>query len=347
MSSLVKNSASRLVALAVAVAVYASAAPAALAADNIQLYGLIGTYAGSIKRSDAIERTTVVGSGGLTTSYWGVRGSEDLGDGLRGVFQLEQFFQPDTGGAGRSASDPTGFSRSGWVGLQGSFGQLTIGRHTSPYYLSMQMINPFGASVVFSPLVVQSYVTAFSNTVIGDTVWSNAIQYVAPTVSGLSTTVIYAPGEVAGNNSVNNAGLHLRYVDGALSAVLSAQRVRTAAVAPSTGQQAYLIGLAYDFGPLKLYGSAQATDNAVSDITSRTYQLGASVPVAAVGSILASWARTGVDNPRSAVGTHNTAALGYDYFLSRRTDVYLTYLYDHIDGRARGNSYALGIRHTF
>jgi len=316
-------------------------------AADVQLYGLIGSYAGSIKRSDNVERTTVVGSGGLTTSWWGIRGSEDLGGGTKAIFQLEQFFQPDTGGAGRSAADPGGFSRSGWVGLSGHYGQLTIGRHTSPYYVSMQMVNPFGASVVFSPLVVQSYVASFSNTVIGDTVWNNVIQYVAPEVHGLSTTIVVAPGEVAGKSSVNNAGVHLRYRQGKLTAVLSAQRVRTAAVAPSTGQEAYLAGLAYDAGWARLYASAQATDNAVTDVRSRTWQLGSAVPVTPTGSILASWARTTVDNPALRVGAHDTAGLGYDYFLSRRTDVYATYLYDHIDGRVKGNSYAVGIRHTF
>jgi len=318
----------------------------AVAAD-IQLYGLVGSYAGSIKRGDNVARTSVIGSGGLTTSWWGVRGSEDLGGGTRAIFQLEQFFQPDTGGAGRSPADPGGFSRSGWVGLAGGFGQLTIGRHTSPYYVSMQTVNPFGASVVFSPLVVQSYVASFGNTVIGDTVWNNVIQYVSPTMKGLNATVVYAPGEVAGRNSVNNAGIHLRYKRGPLSAVLSAQRVRTAAVAPSTGQEAYLAGLAWDAGWARLYASAQATDSAVTNITSRTWQLGTAVPVTASGSILASWARTTVDNPLAGVGDHDTAGLGYDYYLSKRTDVYVTYLYDHVDGRARGNSYALGIRHTF
>lgn len=321
----------------------------AVAADGIQLYGLIGSYVGSIKRSDDVPRTTVVGSGGLTTSWWGIRGSEELGGGTRAVFQLEQFFQPDTGGAGRSAADPGGFSRSGWVGLAGGFGQLTVGRHTSPYYISMQQVNPFGASVVFSPLVVQSYVGAFSNTVIGDTVWNNVIQYVAPTVGGLSTTIVYAPGEVAGKDGVSNAGVHFRYARGKLSAVLSAQRVRTAAVAPSSGQKAVLAGVAYDAGWAKLHASAQATDNAVTEVTSRTWQLGAALPVtpAPGGSVLLSWARTTVDNPALRVGDHDTVSLGYDHYLSRRTDVYATYLYDHIEGRVKGNSYALGIRHLF
>jgi len=320
---------------------------AAHADSNLQLYGLVGSYVGSIKRSDDTARVVQVGSGGLTTSWWGIRGSEDLGGGTRAIFQLEQFFQPDTGGAGRSATDPSGFSRSGWVGLAGRYGQLTFGRHTSPYYVSMQMVNPFGASVVFSPLVVQSYVGSFGNTVIGDTVWNNVVQYVAPTVGGLSTTIVVAPGEVAGKSQVNNAGIHLRYVRDKLTAVLSAQRVRTAAVAPSTGQEAYLAGVNYDAGWARLYASAQRTDNAVTDVRSRTWQLGTAVPVTARGSLLASWARTAQDNPAKAVGDHDTAGLGYDYFLSKRTDVYATYLYDHNEGKVHGSSYALGIRHTF
>jgi predicted porin len=319
----------------------------AAAEDGVQVYGLVGTYVGSIKRSDSVGRVVQVGSGGLTTSYLGFHGAEDLGGGTRAIFQLETFFQPDTGGVGRSAADPGGFSRSGWVGLQGTFGQLTIGRHTSPYYVAMQSVNPFGSSVVFSPLVVQSYVAAFNNTIIGDTVWNNAIQYVAPPVGDLSATAIYAPGEVTSNSSVRNYGLHLRYKHGPLAAVLSGQRVRTAAVAPSTGQYAYLAGVSYDFSRVKLYGSAQTTDNAVTAVKSRTYQAGASVPVTPEGAILFSWARTGIQNPKAATGAHNTAGLGYDYNLSRRTDVYLTYLYDHINGRPIGNSYATGIRHVF
>jgi predicted porin len=347
MSSPIQTAAGRNLACAIAAGILCGIGANACADTNVQLYGLVGSYVGSIKRSDKVDRTTVVGSGGLTTSWWGLRGSEDLGGGTKAIFQIEQFFQPDTGGAGRSPADPAGFSRSGWVGLSGDFGQLSFGRHTSPYYVSMQMVNPFGSSVVFSPLVVQSYVASFSNTVIGDTVWNNVVQYIAPKVGGLSATFDYAPGEVAGKNGVYNASAHLRYMRGPLTAVLSVQRVRTAAVAPSTGQDAALAGIAYDAGFAKLYASAQATDNALTDVKSRTWQLGTSVPVTPGGSILASFARTTVDNPKLSVGAHNTAGLGYDLFLSHRTDIYATYLFDHIDGRVKGNSYAVGIRHTF
>jgi predicted porin len=317
------------------------------AADGIQLYGLIDSFAASIKRSDGIRRLSAVGSGGMTTPFWGLRGSEDLGGGVKAVFQLEQFFQPDNGRAGRNPADPSGFSRSGWIGLAGRFGQLSVGRHTSQYFVSMQMVNPFVASVNFSPLVVQSYMPAFGGTVIGDTVWSNAIQYAAPEVRGLSTVLVYAPGEVAGRPGVYNAGIHLRYRRTALHAVLSAQRVRTAAVAPSSGQQAYLAGLAYDSGRAKWHAALQATENDGTRVRSRTWQLGSALPAGPAGTILAAWSRTRVDNPAIATDAHDTAALGYDHNLSRRTDLYLIYLYDHVARRTGGNSLALGMRHAF
>jgi predicted porin len=123
--------------------------------------------------------------------------------------------------------------------------------------------------------------------------------------------------------------------------------MRSVAVAPSTGQYAYMAGLNYDAGFAKLYASAQLTDNAVTDIKSHTAQLGTSVPVTKAGSVLFSWAHTTVDNPNAWVGNHDTAGLGYDYYLSKRTDIYATYLYDHIKMKTVGNSYALGIRHLF
>lgn len=332
---------------AIAIATLLAFATHATAQNNVQLYGLVGTYAASIKRSDTTVRNTVVGSGGLTTSYFGLRGKDDLGAGLASVFQLENFFQSDTGGAGRSARDPAAFSRSAWVGLQGNLGSVTLGRHTSPYYVAMQAVNPFQSSVVFSPLVLQSYVATFGGTLIGDTVWDNAVQYVSPKMAGLTATAIYGVGEVPGNTATNNAGLSLNYASGPLVAVVSAQNVRTAAVSPSTGQRAYQAGFSYDFGKAKLFGSAQGTDNAVTDIQTRTYQVGTSIPVTAAGAVQFAWARTSTDNLKVAAFTRNTAALGYDHFLSPRTDVYAIYLYDKASHQAVGNSLGLGIRHRF
>mgnify|MGYP003693278233 FL=1 len=66
----------------------------AQAADgsSVQLYGLVDAYVGSMRRSDQLARTLAVNSNGMTTSYWGLRGSEDLGGGLKALFALESFF---------------------------------------------------------------------------------------------------------------------------------------------------------------------------------------------------------------------------------------------------------------
>ena len=65
--------------------------------SQVQLDGLVGTYVGSVKRSDTTQSTVLMGSGGLTTSFWGIGGKEDLGGGVSAIFALESFFQPQNG----------------------------------------------------------------------------------------------------------------------------------------------------------------------------------------------------------------------------------------------------------
>ncbi|WP_230417817.1 porin, partial [Paraburkholderia polaris] len=157
-------------------------------ASQVQLYGIVGTYVGSVKRSDTPQSTALMGSGGLTTSFWGIRGKEDLGGGVSAIFELESFFQPQNGALGRSATDPF-WSRNAFVGFQGDFGQLTFGRQRNPTYTAESLVNPFGSSTVFSPLVLQTFVTNYGGTIIGDTVWNNTAEYTAPNFKGFGATV--------------------------------------------------------------------------------------------------------------------------------------------------------------
>ncbi|MFT7940670.1 porin, partial [Salmonella enterica] len=69
----------------------------------------------------------VVGSGGMTTSWWGMKGQEDLCGGLKVDFQLTAFMRVDTGSPGRFDGDPY-FSRDANVGLSGGFGTVRLGR---------------------------------------------------------------------------------------------------------------------------------------------------------------------------------------------------------------------------
>ena len=127
----------------------------------------------------------------------------------------------------------------------------------------------------------------------------------------------------------------------------------------------WFVGGAYDMQFIKLYGTLNysttnllnAADAARYDLKSNTVQLGASMPVGQ-GSVLLSWARTNVKatGDFSAVlgGTdvkssivRNTVSLGYDYFFSKRTDVYGIVSYDKLSEQSSGVSAGVGIRQRF
>jgi predicted porin len=313
------------------------------AQSSVQLYGLVGLYLGNMQRSGA-ARVTQLGQGGLTTSYIGFKGAEDLGGGLKAIFALEAFFQPDNGSMGRSAADPF-FSRNSYVGLQGSFGRLTAGRQTNPTYSNMGLLSAFGGSTVFSPLVLQSFIGTYGGAIIGDTVWNNTIQYSTPRWNGFAFTGLYGMGEVANNSGVSNIGLHANYLKGPLTVAFSAQRVQVPVAAPMTAQKAYIGGAAYDFKIAKLFASIGRTEAEGTHNDTRTTSLGVRVPTGPTGAILAEWARTKREAATST--TRNTESLGYDHFLSKRTDVYVVYSRDRLTPFESAGTYAVGVRHTF
>ena len=315
-------------------------------ATQVQVYGLIGAYGAKIERSGGPAAVTQLGHGGLTTSFWGIKGTENLGNGYKVIFALESFFQPDTGGQGRNATDPL-FSRNAYVGFEGGFGKLTVGRQTNPTYTNMGILSPFGTSVVFSPLVLHSFVASYNGALIGDTVWNNAIQYSTPRVGGLAGSIIYGLGETAGSSGTANLGLHANYVNGAFSAAFSAQRFRAPVTAPLTQQKGYMLGAAYDFKTVKVYGALakSAASGTLNDTETR--DAGLKVPVTKNGAMLAEFARTRRTRDAVAENLRKTASFGYDHVLSKRTDVYAIYMRDKQTGFKGGNGVALGIRHLF
>ncbi|AKJ69430.1 porin [Pandoraea thiooxydans] len=324
-----------------------AAAQAAIPTSSVQVYGLIGVYVDNLKRSGMSSGVVQEGSGGLTTSYWGLRGREDLGGGTSAIFALESFFQPNNGDMGRKSTDPF-WSRNAYVGLTNpAYGTLTFGRQTNPTYLNMQKVNPFGGSVVFSPLVMQTFIATYGGNIIGDTVWNNGVQYRTPNWHGLAGSVFYSVSNVAGQGGDNNLGLHASYQHGGLTAVASMQRDRMSAVAPVVQQDVYLAGAAYDFKLVKLYGAFVSTNSEGAQATSHTYELGASVPVAHNSAVLLEWARTSKTAPRNGGYIRNTASAGYDYHFSKRTDVYAVYSFDKLTSQGAGSTYGVGVRHTF
>lgn len=372
-------------------------ATGALAQPSVQLGGTVDAYAGSIKRSGDAGRSSVVDSSGLETSWWGFKGQEELGGGLRAHFALSGFFRPDVGAAGRGDSD-TMFSREANVGLSGSFGRFSLGRDLAPNFIPTLSFSPFGGSFAFAPLELHTQTSsgryrgqAWSPTVAGDTGWSNEILYVTPKLAGFTTSLFLQLGEQAGKSGKNNYGVNTMYGQGPLSfgAYFQSVKVNNPLDTVTSGDSqvftftpynqvtgathtlsasrndAWFVGASYDLRFMKLFGTLNysknrligAADDSRFDLKSNTVQLGTSVPVGQ-GSVLFSWARTkvkaggdfsavlGSSNVRSSV-VRNTASLGYDYFFSRRTDVYSVVSYDKLTDQSSGISVAVGIRQRF
>lgn len=319
----------------------------------VQFTGVVDAYAGSMKMAGDASRQSVVNSGGLTTSWFGFKGSEDLGGGLKANFALTSFIRADTGTQGRFAND-TFFSRDANVSLSGNFGTVLLGRWMAPNFLPSVVGNPLGDSFTFSPLILHMNVPLFNGTgwaatTPSDTGWSNQIVYSTPKFGGFQANFQYQFGEQPGDNGKKNIGANFFYFGGplTLTGFYERDQISNPAVPNKylgTTKTDWMLLSAYDFGvvkPFLSYGQVKA-DN--SDNKAKTLQLGASIPAGPAGKVLVEWVKTELSQTKVE---RTTATLGYDYNLSKRTDVYAMYMNDRITAKTTGNSFGVGIRHRF
>ena len=99
-----------------------------MADSSVQIYGRIDTAVESVKTGS--ERVNGVNNSG---SYFGFKGQENLGNGLKVGFQLESAFNSDDG----AISENEFFSNRSEVNLSGNFGTLRMGRFFNPSYYAI------------------------------------------------------------------------------------------------------------------------------------------------------------------------------------------------------------------
>lgn len=350
----------RIVAGAVAAFCVGAAAPVH-AQSNVKLYGLIDLNVGRFQEARG-AKTWQVSNGDFSTSYIGFSGKEDLGGGLAANFALESFFRPDTGRSGRVAIDSGANSDVFWaraanVGLSGAFGATKLGRITTPLFVSSLIFNPFGDSFGFSPTIRHWYTSNVPagrfQGVLGDSGWSNALRYETPNFGGATLAVMGNLGEGGANAVGKNLGANLLYFAGPFAGTVAWQKTKNnsdlrfggALPAGLKDQTAWQVGAAYDLSVVKFFGQyGISKTDATVDRKSKIGQAGVSVPLGG-GKILASYGQ--LKDTGSVVGKSKIGTLGYDYNLSKRTDVYATYLKDKYTNRTDGNTFAFGVRHTF
>lgn len=311
-----------------------------------QLYGIVDLWAGRSATGNGGPAQQVVNSGSLTTSYWGLGGSENIGGGLRAVYAIEGYLQVDTGTAGRTPTDAM-FARNAYVGVAGAFGEARLGRIINPLFAASAQVNPFGGSIRFAPLLAQMWSPTMGRVVSGDTSWDNMALYTSPAGAAWRLQLYGTAGETAVRGA-GNVGATASFDRDGVSALLVVQRVRVgpglAAIGESV-QRTWFAGTAYPVGDIRLYGSWSGAEDERPSRRTRTGSAGFSVP-AGGGAILAAWAHTRTDGP-AVSGARTTSALGYDYALSKRTDVYAVAQYDSVGGAGGAHSLGVGIRHRY
>lgn len=312
--------------------------------------------------------STSVKSGGMSTSAFGIKGSEDLGDGMKANFGLSAFLDLSNGGylTGFDGGSYL-FTREAWVGLSTkNAGSFTFGRDVNPSFIPHILFNAFGDSTTYSPLWHATYfdsvlgtsaasnnaakISAQSRGLYDDTAWSNQIRYTTPSIGGVVADFNYAP-----NTTGDNFGANAMYFNGpvGLSAYYMETRTR------STGSldtdiytthkpaKVYFVGGSYDLGMAKVFASYQ-TGKQVSAVTTEasTYHISAQIP-AGPGKVLVSYADTKTTNASSV--KFGQTALGYLMPLSKSTDVYANYLYgsEKTTSTSNGSAIGVGIRKFF
>lgn len=322
----------------IALAVLAAAGNLAHAQSNVTIYGIVD--AGLVnERGGKAGTATKITSGVGSTSRLGFRGTEELGDGLAALFVLESGFKTDTG-----ESDVAGslFNRQSFVGVKSkSAGSLTLGRQYSPWYNTLTVVaDPFAAGYSGS---AKNLLPAKLNTRT-----SNTILYASPVIEGVSGELAYSFGEQVGDSKAGaQIGAALALARGPLNVRLAYSRLNsdvaavgaTPALIRDAGRNT-LLAANYDFTVAKAFfaygwdkgfnsGALANTTNAFGfavapkpSTDSSDLLLGASVPVGASGTLLASYIRKD-DKQFNQDATQ--WAVGYSLALSKRSSVYASF----------------------
>ena len=317
----------------VALAVLA-ASGAAMAQSSVTLYGIADVYVGKTKGSSA-----AMGSGGVSTSRLGFKGSEDLGGGLTAIFTFEQAIDLTTGS---TRFDPptlattTGvsrtFDRQANVGFTGGFGTVKLGRNWNP----MDDIFAAGNS-------------GFDSVLSANKVWLNSYNGAA------DAQLYYATPEFAGFTAAVSTQLKGNAAGGKLSAFNVAYATGPIAVAlgyekdeANGDQKGTMLNGSYDLGMAKLLASYYTTDNTdgVAGAEVNSYQLGADIPLSAALTLSVGYANSKPKGGESDSGFGVAAS----YSLSKRTSIYGGVRAESrktSNGVADGDFYAIGVRHAF
>ncbi|WP_186266494.1 porin [Burkholderia gladioli] len=342
---------------AAAIAAFASLAHAQ---SSVTLYGLIDTGISYVNHS-AVGTTGSAkrfkyDDGVAQGTRWGLRGSEDLGSGLKAIFLLENGFNTGTGAINQGGAM---FGRQAYVGLsKNGIGSLTFGRQYT-----------------FSTDVLGNQYSAGTNTVAGNYAYhindfdqlvnsriNNAVKFSSANFSGVTFGALYGfsnqAGAFSGSAPVNGStgssraySFGLNYAAGAFSIgaaytdisypsaevpafPTSIANVSAGGTGGGKDLRTFGVGTRYQLANAALF--ALYTNTRIEALNGATTALDAvdvggryNFTPALAGGLAYTYTRM-----HDAFGGHwNQVDASLDYALSKRTDVYLLAIYQRASGR--------------
>ena len=364
-----------------------AAVGAASAQSSVTLYGLADVYVGQSKTTSTEGTTSVetkktgFQSGGLQGSRLGVKGVEDLGNGLKAVFNYEMGFDAINGNGYSSVkfagkdyeTNGLAFNRRAVVGLQGGFGSVLLGTDYTPLYNLITATEADAQSTFDTGNLSTGYGGGFTPRISG-------VHY-AGNFSGVGVQASYGYGKttvtettagVVTDTSLDKSqsyALGLSYANGPFMIGAAGQQIKGTIGAngvDTTGKTTeYGVGGSYDFGAAKLFAnylySKKQPSTAVATYTKADEaNIGVLVPFGAA-SVVAEYGHNRYKGYTAGVQTEkakgNDWLIGANYAFSKRTDVYARAgrsgdaTLKNMDGvelgKVKGENYAVGLRHKF
>lgn len=286
-----------------------AATGAAFAQSSVTLYGVADVAVGKATGGKFGAMANGLANNG--NSRWGLKGTEDLGGGLKANFVMEAGVNLATG-----ATDANTFQRNAFMELAGNFGTVRAGRSLSPTFYGITSYELTGAA---------NYAVIASQFGFTDATRNDAmIAYTTPDMSGLKATLgVKLAGNNAGNQKID---MNVIYKAGPVAAGLTYTK--------TDGQtKSFSLGGSYDFGAVKVAAGYFDPSDA-----RKGFSLGASAPLGPVTLTFDLARDTG-----SAVKSTDYVLEG-KYALSKRTFAYGVL---HRKGATSVSTYAVGVRHNF
>lgn len=341
-----------------ALAALGAFAGAASAQSSVTLYGRLDTAVTWTDSTNAEDRFTLNNHQPIGGSRWGLKGSEDLGGGLKANFTLESGFNSDDGSPGNSAKL---FDRQAWVGLSSaSLGEIRLGRHDT---LTRQLNLGYGSDLTAEGeiTVVDGNFGAAAGRVLLQNFGSrvdNSVVYLSPSFGGFQIRGLVAAGEGA---TARQQGVLLGYAAGPIKAGLSYEEYDDA---PGGGGSAYnkvfTAGGSYNFGVATLglgyqktsdFGSNTTESGVIDDVDA--FNVGVLVPFGSF-EFRAQYTQAKADLDLGGDNTSKKYGASLRYALSKRTTIYSAYLHRETDNDADTDpnlngkdQFLVGIGHNF